>query len=125
MLKPGTNDSYRMPVGLKPINYSTLKEVWPMPHLDSEVSYFKYSKTFCKMCFVVTYWQLGLHEESKELFGIVLSKEEVISERILQGLTNAIFHFQSSVEPLFAKIRKHLKAFLDDFSLHHENEYDL
>ena len=35
--KPGSRAGYRMTVDLRPVNAATIKESWPMPHLDSEV----------------------------------------------------------------------------------------
>lgn len=46
----------------------------------------------------------------------------MISKPVLQGPTDVVAYFQSSVEPLFASLRDFLKAWLDDFNLHAEEE---
>ena len=120
--KPGTKAGYRMTVDLRPVNSATIKESWPMPHLDSEVFDFSGSKCFASLDFVSGYWQLPLHPESYNSCGVITPHGVVISKRVLQGLANAVAFFQSSVEPLFSSLRDNLKAWLDDFSLHAVDE---
>jgi len=96
-----------------------------MPHLDSEVMDFAGSTCFASLDFVSAYWQLPLHPESYSKCGIFTPKTVLASKRVLPGLANATSYFQSTVEPLFAELRDHLKAWLDDFNLHAKTEIDL
>ena len=120
--KPGSKAGYRMTVDLRPVNAATIKESWPMPHLDSEVQDFSGSNCFASLDFVSGYWQLPLHPDSYSACGVVTPRGVVISKRVLQGLANAVSFFQSSIEPLFSSLRGHFKAWLDDFSIHSETE---
>jgi len=123
--KPGSKAGWRMTVDLRPVNGATIKESWPMPHLDSEVFDFAGSRCFASIDFVSGYWQLPLHPDSYTRCGVVTPRGVVISKRVLPGLANACAYFQSSVEPLFAELRSFFKAWIDDFSLHGKEEEEL
>ena len=123
--KRDSKAKFRMAVDLRPINAATIKESWPMPHLDSEISDFAGSTCFAILDFVSGYWQLPLHPDSYSLCGVVTPKGVVASKRVLPGLANATSYFQSTVEPLFSELRGNLKAWLDDFSIHAKTENSL
>lgn len=108
--KPGSKYKYRLAIDLRPVNASTVKESWPMPHLDSEVMDFAGSTCFESLEFVSAYWQLPLHPDSYTSCGIVTPKTVLASKRVLPGLANATSYFQSIVEPLFCEMRDNLKA---------------
>eukprot|EP00171_Calliarthron_tuberculosum_P020891 IDg20891t1 len=105
-----------MTVDLRPVNSATIRESWPMPHLESELQDFRGATCFASIDFVSGYWQLPLHPESYKHCGIITPRGVFVSKRVLQGLTNAVSHFQRSVEPLFASLRNCMKAWLDDFT---------
>ena len=108
----------RLAVDLRPVNAATLKEAWPMPHLEAEVNDFAASKCLACLDFVSSYWQLPLDPDSYSACGIVTPRGIVASKRVLPGLANAAAHFQRSIEPLFSELRDSMKAWLDDFNLH-------
>lgn len=60
-----------MTMYLRPVNSATLKESWPMPHLDSEVYDLSGSKCFASLDFVSGYWQLPLHPDSYTACGVI------------------------------------------------------
>lgn len=120
--KPGSKSKLRMAIDLRPVNAATVKESWPMPHLDSEVTDFAGSTCFASLDFVSAYWQLPLHPDSYTACGIVTPKKVLVSKRVLPGLANATSYFQSTVEPLFRELRDNMKAWLDDFNLHVDHE---
>lgn len=125
VVKPGSRSKYRMAIDLRPVNAATVKESWPMPHLESEMLDFVGSTCFASLDFVSAYWQLPLHPDSYDLCGIVTPRVVLASKRVLPGLANATSYFQSTVEPLFAELRSSLKAWLDDFNLHSADETGL
>lgn len=120
--KPKSKAKYRLAIDLRPVNAATIKESWPMPHLDSEVLDFEGSGAFAVLDFVSAYWQLPVHRDSYECCGIVGPRGVVASKRVLRGLANATAYFQSTVEPLFSSLRSNMKAWLDDFNLHCKDE---
>ena len=125
MAKPNSRSKYRLAIDLRPVNAATIKESWPMPHLDSGVPEFRGSQVFAVLDFVSAYWQLPLHPGSYDACGIVGPKQVLVSKRVLPGLANATSYFQSTIEPLFLELRANMKAWLDDFNLHATNEEQL
>lgn len=123
--KPNSRANWRFTVDTRPVNAATIEEAWPMPHIEAEINDFPGSKFFASLDFVSGYWQLLLAEESWTNCGVVTPTGVCASKRVLPGLTNAGAHFQRSVEPCFAELKKNLKAWLDDFSLHAETEEEL
>ena len=123
--KPGSKAKFRLAIDLRPVNSATIKEAWPMPHIDSEVYDFAGSKVFAVLDFVSGYWQLPVDPESWDSCGIVTPRGTVSSTRVLPGLTNATSFFQISVEPLFQELRDIMKSWLDDFNLHAKSEDEL
>ena len=123
--KKESRSKYRFEIDLRPVNAATMKESWPMPHLDSEILELKGSVCFAVLDFVSAYLQLPLHPDSYETCGIVGPKWVIVSKRVLQGLAIAGSYFQSTVEPLFQEMRNNMKAWLDDLKLHAGNEEKL
>lgn len=104
--KPGSRAKMRMAIDLRPVNAATVKELWPMPHLDSEIQDFGGSTCFATLDFVSGYWQLPLHEDSYTACGVVTPKGVYASRHILPGLAQATSYFQSIVEPLLQSLRQ-------------------
>ena len=123
--KKDSKTRYRMAIDLRPVNPATLKETWPMPNSDVELLDFAGSSFFATLDFVSGYWQLPIHPDSYSSCGIVTPTGVYCSKRVLPGLANATAFFQRSVEPLFAALREHSKAWLDDFGLHAASEHVL
>ena len=120
--KPGSRSKFRLAIDLRPVNSATVKESWPMPHLESELLDFKGSAVFAVLDFVSAFWQLPLHPESYTTCGIVGPKGVVASKRVLPGMANASAYFQRTVEPLFYTLRASMKAWIDDFNLYAKDE---
>ena len=87
--KKNSKAKYRLAIDPRPVNAATIKQAWPMPHLDSEVHDFANSKCFATIDFCSGYWQLPLEKRSRDACGIVTPKGTYSSTRVLRGLTNA------------------------------------
>eukprot|EP00171_Calliarthron_tuberculosum_P020209 IDg20209t1 len=85
----------------------------------------KGSKFFTSIDFASGYWQLPLAETSQLYHAFMTTNSVVQPTRTLQGGCNSSANFQGRVEPCFAKLRDNLKAWLDDFALHHKTESQL
>ena len=112
LLVPKHDSKAKLPmaVDLRPMNTATIKEAWPRPHLNSEISDFAGSTCFTISDFVSGYWQQPLHPDFYSLCGVVTTKGLVEFKRVLPGLANATSYFQSTVESLFSELRVNLKA---------------
>lgn len=69
--KVGSKAMFRCAIDLRPVNAATIKQSWPMPHLDSEVQDFAGSKCFGIIDFVHGCWQLPLHPDSYSACGVI------------------------------------------------------
>lgn len=76
---------------------------------------------FSVLDFVSGYWKLLLDEIAKLLCGVITPAGAYSSTRVLQGLRNAVAHFQSSIAPLFHDLKHCLKAFPYDFNLFNDS----
>lgn len=61
---PRSRKNYRLAVDVRPVNSVTVKEAWPMPHIDSEIWDFTGSTLFACLDFVSGYGNLPVHSES-------------------------------------------------------------
>jgi len=113
---------FRMTFDYRPVNAVTNQTVWPMPHIESELSDMAGSTCFASIDFPSGYWQLPLHEDSQEYLSFATANRIIQPTRCTQGAKNCTANFQSKVEPLFHKIRKSMKAWIDDFILHQKGE---
>jgi hypothetical protein len=116
---------YRLTFDLRPVNAVTVPTAWPMPHLESELADLASSTYFATIDFASGYWQLPLSETSQSLHSFVTPQGIFQPTRMLQGARNSGANFQSRVELCFLSIRQSLKAWLDDFLLHHHSESGL
>ncbi len=123
--KLGSKATFCMAFDLRPVNAATIKESWPMPHLNSEVTDFAKSSCLSRHHLVSGCWQLPLEEESQLACGVVTPLGAVASKRVLPGLASATAYFQRIVEPLSSELSEHMNGWLDDFNLHTNSESEL
>ncbi len=99
--KPSSKAMFRLTIDLRLMNTAIIKKSWPMPHIDSEMIDFAGSKCFASIDLCPRYWQLPMDSDSYDACGIICPHGTYSSTRVLQGLTNAAAHFQSSIELFF------------------------
>lgn len=126
LLVPKPNSrKFRLTFDYRPVNNATLSTGWPMPHLESECADFAGSQCFASIDFCSGYWQLPLDEESQNALSFITHEGIWQPTRTPQGAKNSACNFQSRVEPCFVSIRKNVKAWQDDFIIHHNSEKGL
>lgn len=116
---------YRLTVDYRAVNSATVKNTWPMPHIDSVLSDVRGAGAFATMDFCSGYWQLPLHEDSQHLHAFMTPDGVMQPTRTTQGGCNSAANFQACVEPCFSELRENLLAWLDDFALHGRTETDV
>lgn len=52
---------YRLTVGYRPVNAATVKNTWPMPHIDAALQDMRGAQAFAAIDFASGYWQLPMH----------------------------------------------------------------
>lgn len=116
---------YRMTVDYRPINAATIKNTWPMPHIDAVLQDVRGSEAFAAIDFTSGYWQLPMDPDSQPLHSFMTPDGVMQPTRTTQGGCNSAANFQACVEPCFSELRENLLAWLDDFALHNQTEHGL
>ncbi len=88
-----------------------------MPQLESLLRNVAGSTAFATIDLSHAYWQILLHEDSKEIMSIQTPVELYTPNRILQGSTDAANHFQGCTSQLFSDISNNFIQWIDDFLL--------
>ena len=122
--KPGS-ENYRFTVDLRGPNRETIPIASAMPDLESMYASVAGSSVFAKVDMCHAYWQIPLHEDSRELMSIQTPIGVYTPTRILQGSTGAGNHFQSCTSQIFAELSQVMLQWLDDFLLHANSEGEL
>ena len=107
---PKKGGALRMCVDYRMLNKATIKNKFPLPHIEEHLTKLGGAKIFSKLDLRSGYWQLRLEDQAKELTGF-RTRYGHFQWRILPfGLCNAPGHFSHLVTELF-------REFLDIFVL--------
>jgi RNase H-like domain found in reverse transcriptase/Integrase core domain/Reverse transcriptase (RNA-dependent DNA polymerase)/Chromo (CHRromatin Organisation MOdifier) domain len=118
--KPGGR--FRFTVDLRPVNAVTQPATWPMPHLESALDQVALSKVFGTFDLCQGYWQLPLATESQSTQSFITHEGVFTPTRVLQGSTNAVAHFQSSIQMIIRPLGIQMLQWLDDMLAHAPTE---
>ncbi len=116
---------YRLTMDYRPVNATTEKITWPIPHIDTVLSDLRGAQAFATIDFCSGYWQLPLHENSRPLHAFMTTDGIVQPNRTTQESCNSAANFQACVEPCFTGLRQNLLDWLDDFAIYAEDEVSL
>ena len=83
-----------------------------MPHAEPMLAKLTGAKNFFKIDFIHGYWQFPLDAKSQECQSFHTPNGVFSPTRVLQGSTNAVSYFQSSMEAMFGHID--ILIWLDD-----------
>ena len=110
---------FRWTVDLRKINAWLDPLVWPMPNLDVIAEAVSNSQFFATLDMTRGYWQMPLHPDSQELFSMLTDWGVYSSTRVIQGSSDAVLYFQSTMEQCFASVLMILVIiWLDDILVH-------
>jgi hypothetical protein len=116
---------FRFTVDLRPVNKATIPSSWPMPHLESELGRVAGLYFFATFDLSNGYWQLELHEDSRDCQSFITPDGVYMPTRILHGSSNAVAHMQSSLQGVLGDLSQFILSWLDDLFLHASTEADL
>jgi hypothetical protein len=116
---------FRFTVDLRPVNKATISSSWPMPHLESELGRVAGSQFFATFDLSNGYWQLELHENSRDCQSFITPDGVYTPTRVLHGSSNDVAHIQSSLQGILGDLSPFILAWLDDLFLHAPTEPDL
>jgi hypothetical protein len=99
--KPSSNPPWRITIDLKRVNSQLFANQWPMPRLDELALHMKGHSYFGSTDAQGGYWQLLLHEDSRELFSFKTDRGTFTPTRIPQGSVDAVQWFHGQLHSLF------------------------
>ncbi|GMF63031.1 unnamed protein product [Phytophthora fragariaefolia] len=105
--KPGTQDKFRLTIDYRPVNSVTVPIAGTMPSAAIQTDAFQGKKVFARFDFTQGFWQLPLHEDSREIFSFVTPDGVYTPTRVPQGAMDSAMHFQSQVEAKLAPLIPH------------------
>ncbi|POM76543.1 Hypothetical protein PHPALM_6210 [Phytophthora palmivora] len=108
--KPGTRDKFRLTIDYRPANNVTIPIAGGMPSAASLLDAFenfKNKKVFGRVDFTRGFWQIRLHEDSREMFSIITPDGVFTSTRVPQGGMDSELHFQNQVQAKLAPLIPH------------------
>lgn len=117
---------WRFTVDLRPVNKFTILFAFQMPVVDEELPKLAKSKQYCNVNFTISYWQLLLHEDSREFQSWVTPDGIITPMRVPHGTTNAVLHLQSwMINTLPTDLRERVLLLVDYFLFHAETVKEL
>ncbi|KAG6616303.1 uncharacterized protein IUM83_03561 [Phytophthora cinnamomi] len=105
--KPGTQDKFRLTIDYRPVNSVTVPIAGTMPSAAIQADAFQGKKIFARFDFTQGFWQLPLHEDSREIFSFVTPDGVYTPTRVPQGAMDSALHFQSQVQAKLAPLIPH------------------
>ncbi|POM70608.1 Gag/polymerase/env Polyprotein, partial [Phytophthora palmivora] len=116
--KPGTQDKFRLTIDYRPVNKVTVPIAGTMPSTATTLNALEGMKVFGRVNFTQGFWQLPLHEDSREVFSFVTPDGVYSPTRVPQGAMDSALHFQSQIQAKLAPlIPKSALVWVDDVIL--------
>jgi Reverse transcriptase (RNA-dependent DNA polymerase) len=110
--------NFRFTVDLRPVNRVTVAISWQMPHLESDLGRVSGSQYFSTFDLSSGYWQLDLHEDSRDYQSFITPDGLFTPTRVLHGASNAVAHMQSSLQGILGSMSSSIMSWLDDLFLY-------
>jgi Reverse transcriptase (RNA-dependent DNA polymerase) len=96
-----------------------------MPHLESALGRVSGSQYFSTFDLSNGYWQLDLHEDSRDCKSFLTPDGVFTPTRVLHGASNAVAYMQSSLQGILGSMSSSILSWLDDLFLHAPSVEDL
>jgi hypothetical protein len=124
-LREEEGSTLRMCVHYRPLNAVTIKNMYPLPHIDILFDQLSKAKVFSKIDLRSGYHQIKIH--LKDIPKTAFSTRYRLDEYLVMsfGLTNAPTHFMYLMNLVFMpELDKFAVVFIDDILVYSENEKD-
>ncbi|KAJ8656678.1 hypothetical protein O0I10_007525 [Lichtheimia ornata] len=117
-LQAGEKDPYRLVFNYKPINAATVDSGYPIPNIHELFTRLGGANYFTIMDAMKGFWQLPLHEDSRDLTGFVVNcggYSQWRWTRLSMGLKGSPGAWQSIMDTVFKEaINVYLMVYIDD-----------
>ncbi|KAE9050316.1 hypothetical protein PR001_g2519 [Phytophthora rubi] len=106
--KPGSRDKFRMTIDYRPVTRVTIPIAGSMLTNATTTDAFAGKKVFGSFDFTQGFWQLPLHEASREILFSFITEDGVFTpNRVPQEATDSALHFQGEMQRLLAPLIPH------------------
>lgn len=114
---PKQSGKVRICVDLKPLNESVLREVHPLPAVDTTLAKLSGAKIFSKLDHNSGFWQVPLSRESRLLTTFLTPWGRFAFNKLPFGISSAPEYFQKKMSDLFSGIDG-VEVHIDDILVH-------
>lgn len=115
VLVPKKTGEWRFCIDFRKLNAVTVKDVYPLPRIDTMLDALQDTKYFTVMDLMSGYWQIAMHQDS--ISKTAFTSHEGLYEFLVMpfGLTNAPAKFQRMMDAVLAGLKwKQCLVYLDD-----------
>lgn len=106
---------YRMCIDYRKLNSITVKDKYPLPHIEDQLGRLANMRYFCCLDLAQGYYQMPLSDESMEKTAFVTPDGQFEFVRVPFGLTNAPSMFQRLINNTLGELRHDkVLAYMDD-----------
>ena len=114
---PKQSGKVRICVDLKPLNESVMREIHPLPSVDTTLARLAGAKVFSKLDHNSGFWQVPLSEESRLLTTFLTPWGRYAFNKLPFGISSAPEHFQRKMSALLSDIEG-VEVHIDDILVH-------
>jgi Reverse transcriptase (RNA-dependent DNA polymerase) len=112
-------EDFRLVVNYKRVNAICEAIYWPMPTFEEIQRHLHGAKYFITLDAKNGYWQIGLNEESRELFSFATHRTVLTPYKMMQGSTDAVMYFTYLMMTTFKDLLyRGLIPWIDDLLLY-------
>ena len=111
----------RLTVDMRLINSQIEPITWCMPDIEGVLSRLSDAKFYCKIDLRKGYWQVKCNHEAGIIMSFATDKAVYSSNRLIQGMKNSVFIFQSMMQEILNEldIEEYWILWIDDLLLFH------
>ena len=116
------NGEYRLCIDFRKLNLMTKKTVYPLPNIEECLETLSGKTYFSQLDFASGFWQIPMHENSREMTAFRTEDGLFQFKRMPFGLTNAPASFQKTINKILAGLKgMNLQVFIDDVCIATDN----
>ncbi|CEP13208.1 hypothetical protein [Parasitella parasitica] len=114
-VEAGKKDPYRVCVNYKPVNKVMVDSGYPIPNINFLFTLLKDTKFYAVYDCLKGFWQLPLHENSRDLSGFACSMGQFRWTRLPMGMKLSPLAWQAQMDKIFfEELMQHFICYIDD-----------
>jgi transposase InsO family protein len=115
MVRRRGSDVWRFCIDYRKLNAITVRDPYPLPRIDEILQQLQQAQWFTTLDLVAGYWQIPMHENSKEKTAFITKRGLFVFRVVPFGLCNAPSSFQHAMDAILGSdIGKFCFCYIDD-----------